>query len=273
MNRSAVNRGTVACSIVAFCALLISIGLCSTSTVSAQSGGNGSAPQEEKPRASTPDRLAPPPMSDPPTLLETGHYDYYLYCMVCHGDRGQGLTEEWRNAGDPADANCWQSRCHASNYPPGGFELPRYAPALIGEQTLARFPTIGDLYSYIQTSMPWHLPGLLEDEQYQRIALYLAAANGSTGLNETDNLADWATLETFAPTSRTVASLSASVISAPTGEDANASSASNDSSLPASLPFLAIGLGVMLAAAIVWKTRQKQSASKAAKIHGEGDAQ
>ena len=95
------------------------------------------------------DRLAPPPISDPPTLVESGHYEYYLYCMVCHGDRGQGLTEEWRNAGDPADANCWQSRCHASNYPPDGFVLPRYAPPLIGDYALTRFATIGDLHKYI----------------------------------------------------------------------------------------------------------------------------
>lgn len=129
------------------------------------------------------DRLAPPPLSDPPTTIEQGHYDYYLYCMVCHGDRGQGLTEEWRNAGDPADANCWQSRCHASNHPPGGFELPRYAPPVIGEYALTRFATVGELQQYIQQSMPWHIPGLLEEDQYQRIALYLAQANGVDGLN------------------------------------------------------------------------------------------
>lgn len=144
----------------------------------AQSGGN-----EPRPMGDVRDRLAAPPLSDPPTPLELGRYDYYLSCMVCHGDRGQGLTEEWRNAGDPADANCWQSRCHASNHPPEGFELPRYAPPVIGQYALARFATIGDLYDYLGRSMPWHLPGLLEEEQYRQIALFLADANGLSGLS------------------------------------------------------------------------------------------
>jgi hypothetical protein len=165
------------------------------STTAAQGGDDTSRPMGD-----IRDRLAPPPMSVPPTLVEQGHYDYYLYCMVCHGDQGQGLTEEWRNAGDPADANCWQSRCHASNHPPDGFELPRYAPPLIGEYALARFATIGDLYDYIHLSMPWHMPGFLDDAQYQRIALFLADANGITGLG---NGLDWAELATSSTTTRT----------------------------------------------------------------------
>ncbi len=160
----------------------------------AQSGDDASRPMGD-----IRDRLAPPPLSDPPTLVELGHTQYYLYCMVCHGDRGQGLTAEWRNAGDPADANCWQSRCHASNHPPDGFELPRYAPPLIGDYALARFATIGDLHQYIQLAMPWHMPGFLEDEQYRRIAVYLADANGATGLNSG---LDWAEIAAKAPTSR-----------------------------------------------------------------------
>ena len=48
------------------------------------------------------ERLARPPMSDPPTQIELGHAEYWMSCMVCHGDRGQGLTEEWRSGLDPA---------------------------------------------------------------------------------------------------------------------------------------------------------------------------
>ena len=198
--------------------LLFVLGFFYTSTVAAQDGDNTPQPDVPRPLDVSPldvspldvsplvgvqDRLAAPPISDPPTLIELGHYEYYLSCMVCHGDRGQGLTEEWRNAGDPADANCWQSRCHASNYPPNGFELPRYAPPVIGEYALARFSTIGDLYSYIQLSMPWHMPGLLEDEKYRQIALFLADANGAPDLESgAESGLDWTALATRAATSR-----------------------------------------------------------------------
>lgn len=124
------------------------------------------------------DRLAPPPMSDPPTQVEQGHYAYYLSCMVCHGDRGQGLTEEWRGALDPADRNCWQSRCHAANHPPEGFELPRQAPPLIGPGRLAHYQTAAGLYAYIHTRMPWQAPGILADEEYWQLTAFLVDANG-----------------------------------------------------------------------------------------------
>jgi len=162
--------------------------------------------------------------------------------MVCHGDQGQGLTEEWRNAGDPADANCWQSRCHASNYPPGGFELPRYAPPLIGEYALIRFATIGDIYDYIHLSMPWHMPGFLEDEQYQRIAMFLADANGVTGFSVGG---DWAEVAGL-PTSRIFQSQAASTHGA--AEDMNPVSP---------LLLLLVGGVVLLIGAICWVVRSR----------------
>lgn len=124
------------------------------------------------------DRLAPPPMSDPPTQVEQGHYVYYLSCMVCHGDRGQGLTDEWRGALDPADQNCWQSKCHAPNHPPEGFELPRTAPAIIGPGRLAHHQIAAGLYQYIRARMPWQAPGLLSDEEYWQLTAFLIDANG-----------------------------------------------------------------------------------------------
>lgn len=174
MNSAAIRRSLR----LALCAGLLLLFGAGGSRLFAQSGGN-----DPRPMSDIRDRLAPPPISDPPTLVQLGHTEYYLYCMVCHGDEGQGLTEEWRNAGDPADANCWQSRCHASNHPPEGFVLPRYAPPLIGEYALARFATIGELYGYIEASMPWHMPGMLDGEQYRRIAVFLADANGVADLN------------------------------------------------------------------------------------------
>ncbi|UCC65194.1 MAG: hypothetical protein JSV36_09235 [Anaerolineae bacterium] len=124
------------------------------------------------------ERLKRPPMSDPPTQVELGHYIYYLSCMVCHGDRGQGLTDEWRTVLDPADRNCWQSKCHAANHPPEGFEIPRAAPAVIGPGTLTTYQTAADLFEYIRVTMPWPYPGLYEDEEYWNLTAYLADANG-----------------------------------------------------------------------------------------------
>ena len=231
----------------AICSLLLLLGWFYTSTVAAQSEGNNPRPMDDSPTGGISDRLAPPPISDPPTTVESGHYEYYLYCMVCHGDRGQGLTEEWRNAGDPADANCWQSRCHASNYPPGGFVLPRYAPPLIGDFALARFATIGDLHQYIQLSMPWHMPGALKDEQYRLIAIYLADANGAAGLNRG---ADWAEIATRLPTSRTVAPLPVATVGpVPVLE----------TETPVSIwPALLIPGGVAVVGGIVWARRRRQ---------------
>lgn len=190
-------RRALRLALLAMAALLLCPGI---SRVFAQSGGN-----DPRPMSDIRDRLAPPPISDSPTLVQLGHTEYYLYCMVCHGDKGQGLTEEWRNAGDPADANCWQSRCHASNHPPGGFILPRNAPPLIGEYTLARFATIGELKDYIQAAMPWHMPGMLEGEQYRRIAIFLADANGVAGLNSDR---EWGEIAALAPSSRQAAAQS-----------------------------------------------------------------
>jgi cytochrome c len=98
--------------------------------------------------------------------------------MVCHGDRGQGFTDEWRGALDPADQNCWQSKCHAANHPPEGFELPRYAPPVIGPGRLAHHQTAAGLYQFLRTRMPWQAPGILSDEEYWGLTAFLAQANG-----------------------------------------------------------------------------------------------
>jgi mono/diheme cytochrome c family protein len=122
-------------------------------------------------------RLAPPHMSDPPTQVEMGHYQYYMSCMICHGDQGQGLTDEWRSVLDPADMNCWQSKCHAPNHPPEGFEIPRNAPAVMGPAALRKYQTAADLYEYLHVNMPWSFPGLFDDEEYWRLTAYLAETN------------------------------------------------------------------------------------------------
>ena len=116
-------------------------------------------------------------MSEPPTQVELGRYAYYLSCLVCHGDQGQGL-EEWCDVLGSEERNCWQSRCHAANHPPDGFQLPHYAPPLMGPGTLARFQTAADLHEYLHTQMPWQAPGILLDEEYWQLTAFFVAARG-----------------------------------------------------------------------------------------------
>ena len=126
----------------------------------------------------TPDRLAPPPTVYPPTQADEGAQLYYQICMVCHGDRGQGLTDEWRGALDIPDQDCWQSRCHASNHPPDGFVFPKAVPAVVSPGMVARFETGLDLYHFIKTRMPWQAPGSRSDEEYWQLTAYMLRANG-----------------------------------------------------------------------------------------------
>lgn len=125
-------------------------------------------------------RLAPPPMSANPTQVEKGHYVYYLVCMACHGDRGQGLTDEWRAVYGPQDMDCWQSNCHGNNHPMQGFRLisaDRILP-VFGPNTLLRFRTAQDLHDYLVKTMPWWKPGYLKPEEYWELTAFLLDQRG-----------------------------------------------------------------------------------------------
>lgn len=124
------------------------------------------------------DRLAPPSMPENPTQADLGAQVYYQVCMVCHGDRGQGLTDEWRGVLDPEDQNCWQSGCHGTRHPADGFVFPKIVPSVIGPATRARFSTAFDLYIYIKTRMPWQWPGTRSDEEYWQLTAFLLRENG-----------------------------------------------------------------------------------------------
>jgi quinol-cytochrome oxidoreductase complex cytochrome b subunit len=128
------------------------------------------------------DRLARPILTseEKPTQLDDGSLIYWKICLTCHGDRGQGLTDEWR-AVFGGDENCWASKCHAANHPPQGFLIPRdrLAPAIKGLGTLTRFNTAQELYDYIVVSMPWWNPNSLTTEQAWQVTAYTLKMNGS----------------------------------------------------------------------------------------------
>jgi len=127
---------------------------------------------------SSSDRLAPWPTVFPPSQADLGAQEYYQRCMVCHGDRGQGLTTEWRGALDPADQNCWQSGCHAPKHPPGGFVFPKYVPPVVGLNGLVQYKTAQGVFDFIQKAMPFQAPGSLPEETYWQLTAYLLRSNG-----------------------------------------------------------------------------------------------
>jgi quinol-cytochrome oxidoreductase complex cytochrome b subunit/mono/diheme cytochrome c family protein len=107
--------------------------------------------------------------------LKKGSKLYWAICMACHGDRGQGLTEEWRDAFGEEDRNCWQSGCHGADHPPEGFLIPKDTifPAVAGAGKLSRFKNAQELHDYILASMPWWDPGQLTDEEAWQITSYI----------------------------------------------------------------------------------------------------
>jgi quinol-cytochrome oxidoreductase complex cytochrome b subunit len=135
-----------------------------------------------------PDGATPTPLIDPraekpvipdnPSLADKGSIEYWSICMACHGDAGQGLTDEWRKIGFGEDMNCWQSKCHANNHPPQGFEFPRFVPAVIGPNTLRRFTTAAELHDYLLAKMPWWKPGSLSNDQAWELTAFLLRQNG-----------------------------------------------------------------------------------------------
>jgi cytochrome c len=126
-----------------------------------------------------PNEFLPPVMPENPVQADYGEEPYFLICMACHGDWGQGLTEEWRLRGfGDESANCWQSQCHGSNHPPIGFVLPKSIPSILGYGSLARFSNAYELYKFIYETMPWWDPGSLSEEQAWGMTAYFMRARG-----------------------------------------------------------------------------------------------
>ncbi len=98
--------------------------------------------------------------------------------MPCHGDRGQGLTDEFRTTYPPEDRNCWTSGCHGTRPYANGFKLPISIPAVIGAGTLQKFANAAVLQGYIKGAMPFWKPGSLTDEQAWQVTAFVLRANG-----------------------------------------------------------------------------------------------
>lgn len=137
-----------------------------------------SAPPEPEPEI-TPTPFIDPRMEKPllpenPNLADQGAQTYWAFCLACHGDAGQGLTDEFRATAFGEDMNCWTSKCHGQNHPPEGFQFPRVVPPVAGEGTLRRFTTAAELQAYLYQRMPWWNRGSLSmNEAWGLTALLL----------------------------------------------------------------------------------------------------
>jgi cytochrome c5 len=135
-----------------------------------------STPPEPTP---TVDRLATPPLPENPSQADLGAQVYYQVCMACHGDKGQGLTDEWRAVWGE-DADCWQKGCHGNDHPPQGYHLiETCCKAVMGPGTLANYDNGQELFDYIVKKMPWWNPGYLKTEEFWQVTTFLMRAHGA----------------------------------------------------------------------------------------------
>lgn len=112
--------------------------------------------------------LPPPPG---PTQADHGAYTYWMRCMVCHGDHGQGLAL-FRSYYPKQDQDCTNHRCHAGPGSLAGFTFPD-APAIMGPNTLTGFKTAADLFAFISKQMPRQVPASLSSDEYWNLTAYL----------------------------------------------------------------------------------------------------
>ena len=123
------------------------------------------------------DPLAEPYVPENPSEYELGHNWYWHNCMTCHGDVGQGLTDEFRAIWPEDHQNCWDHGCHGGRRDDEGFPIPTIVPALVNEEKLAQFSSQQALFEFLKSTHPPQDPGCLEDEQYDAIVKYVFSMN------------------------------------------------------------------------------------------------
>lgn len=124
------------------------------------------------------DRLAEPTLPANPSQADDGAQQYWFQCLPCHGDRGQGLTDEFRSLYPPEEQNCWESGCHGPRFYENGWTIPKNVPALVGASTLQKFPDASVLQAYIKAAMPFQWPGTLDDETAWALTAFILRENG-----------------------------------------------------------------------------------------------
>jgi cytochrome c len=139
--------------------------------------GNAQTPLQATP-IPTMDRLAEPTLPPQPTQADRGAQVYWLSCLPCHGDKGQGLTDEFRSTYPPEEQYCWERGCHGKMPYEDGFTIPMTIPAVIGPTTLGKFSNGLQLYGYIHQAMPFWKPGSLSEEDAWKVTAFVLRQNG-----------------------------------------------------------------------------------------------
>ena len=106
------------------------------------------------------DPFAQPLLPDNPTKLELGRYLFWRYCMPCHGDKGQGLTDEFRAMWEPDHQNCWARGCHSGRYANDSFPVPTVVPPLVRSDQLSRFADMQGLSAFLKATHPPEAPAV-----------------------------------------------------------------------------------------------------------------
>jgi hypothetical protein len=178
MSRKIINGAS---AVLLFAAVLLVIFAPAAAQQVEHGGPMERLPEEATPMpgaTATPDRLAPPPTVAAPNQADEGAQLYWLHCQPCHGDVGQGLTDDWRAQYPPEDEYCWESGCHGPSPYRQEFQLPTAVPAIIGDGTLRKFPSLDGVYRYVSVAMPYFFPGDLTQEEYLAIVAHMARGNG-----------------------------------------------------------------------------------------------
>ncbi len=140
-------------------------------------GGTAQSSRLQATAIPTPDRLAEPTLPSAPSQADHGAQVYWLSCLPCHGDKGQGLTDEFRATYPPEEEYCWESGCHGANPYESGFTIPKLIPAVIGEAALSKFPNAAQLNAYIRATMPFWKPGSLTEEEAWKVTAFIMREN------------------------------------------------------------------------------------------------
>jgi hypothetical protein len=151
------------------------------------------------------DPFAEPPLPANPTELELGRNLYWHWCMPCHGDRGQGLTDEFRAYWVSDHQNCWARGCHNGHGDNMGFPIPTIVPGIVEENHLAQFTNLQEFADFLKATHPPQSPGALKDEEYHAIALFVFTMNG--------RMADGATATPIPTSTATLVPVSESTLS------------------------------------------------------------
>lgn len=139
--------------------------------------GTANSEQIQVQTTPTPNRLAEPTLPAIPSQADHGAQIYWLSCLPCHGDKGQGLTDEFRTTYPPEEQYCWKRGCHGEVPYDQGFTIPKTIPALIGPTTLAKFTDAAQLHAYIRAAMPFWKPGSLTEEDSWGVTAFLLRQN------------------------------------------------------------------------------------------------